>query len=78
MIQETADTVEVEHLLDDHCSTQEGGYLQSQDVPFDGWGHEFVYMVPGPNGAPYQIFSYGADGEPGGSGENADITSADR
>ena len=56
---------------------REGGYLESPNLPLDAWKHEFVYLVPGPNGAPFVIASYGADGEPGGTGENADLSSAD-
>jgi general secretion pathway protein G len=32
-----------------------------------------VYLVPGPDGLPYDLLTYGADGEPGGTGENADL-----
>ena len=52
------------------------GYLESRNLPADPWGNEYVYMVPGPDGAAYEIVSYGADGEPGGEGEAADISSA--
>ena len=51
------------------------GYLDSHAVPRDGWKREFVYSVPGPENAPYEIISYGSDGEPGGSGDAADISS---
>jgi general secretion pathway protein G len=51
------------------------GYLDSHIVPRDGWKHEFVYLVPGPDNAPYEIISYGSDGEPGGTGDAADISS---
>jgi general secretion pathway protein G len=54
----------------------DGGYLESGHVPLDPWGHDYVYLVPGPGGAAYDIISYGADGQPGGDGENADISSA--
>jgi general secretion pathway protein G len=54
----------------------EGGYLESRRVPADPWGREYVYIVPGPGGEPYEIISYGSDGEPGGEGEAADISSA--
>lgn len=49
-----------------------GPYL-SQSVPRDPWGHRYVYQSPGPNGRGYVVESYGADGKPGGTGENADI-----
>jgi general secretion pathway protein G len=42
----------------------------------DPWGNPFLYVVPGPNGQPFEIVSYGADGQPGGTGENADLSSA--
>jgi general secretion pathway protein G len=51
------------------------GYLDSRHLPLDPWGHEYVYVIPGPEGEPYEIVSYGADGEPGGQDENADISS---
>lgn len=56
---------------------REGGYLESPVLPRDPWGGEYVYLVPGSRGADCEIISYGADGEPGGEGENADISSID-
>jgi general secretion pathway protein G len=56
----------------------EGGYLESVVAPKDPWGREYVYVVPGPGGLPYEIVSYGSDGQPGGKGDAADISSADR
>lgn len=50
-----------------------GGYLESLNLPTDPWGSPYVYIVPGPSGIPYDIISYGADTEPGGTGEEADI-----
>ena len=41
--------------------------------PVDGWGHPIRIEVPGPQGHPYQLLSYGADGQPGGRGSDADI-----
>lgn len=51
-----------------------GPYLDTE-VPPDPWGNEYQYKTPGPNNLPYEIFSYGADGEKGGEGKNADIYS---
>lgn len=48
------------------------GYLDR--VPKDPWGSPYVYLCPGAHGD-YDIVSYGADGVPGGEGEDADITS---
>jgi len=45
-----------------------GGYLQS--IPPDPWGNEYVYQSDG-NG--FVLMSYGADGQEGGEGKNADI-----
>ncbi len=50
-----------------------GPYLK-KDVPLDPWGHPYVYQVPGTKGD-YAVISYGRDGQPGGSGEDADISS---
>lgn len=38
----------------------------------DPWGHEYVYLHPGLHG-PFDVLSYGADGQPGGEGANADV-----
>lgn len=48
-----------------------GGYVK--DIPTDPWGHPYQYQVPGRDGRPFEIFSLGADGQPGGSDLNADI-----
>lgn len=50
-----------------------GPYLKKA-VPLDPWGHAYQYRSPGSKGE-YDIISLGKDGQPGGSGENADITS---
>jgi general secretion pathway protein G len=49
-----------------------GPYLKKA-VPPDPWGHPFQYRLPGPKGE-FEILSLGRDGQPGGSGEDADIT----
>jgi len=46
------------------------GYLKS--LPKDPWGHQYQYLNPGEH-SDVDIFSYGADGKPGGVGYNADI-----
>ena len=48
-----------------------GPYLR-KDVPLDPWGKPYIYKVPGEKGE-FDLVSYGKDGQPGGSGENADI-----
>jgi general secretion pathway protein G len=51
-----------------------GGYLEK--LPKDPWGRPYVYLNPGVRGE-IEIFSFGADGQPGGSGFDADIGSWD-
>ena len=53
-------------------SAWSGPYLDKA-VPKDPWGRDYVYKCPGEHG-PYDLYSMGADGQPGGEGENADIT----
>jgi general secretion pathway protein G len=55
---------------------REGGYLEGS-VPNDPWGNPFYYTSPGPDGRDYEIISYGNDGQPGGTGRDADISSTD-
>jgi general secretion pathway protein G len=50
-----------------------GPYLK-KGVPADPWGHAYQYRAPGSKGE-YEILSLGKDGQPGGSGEGADISS---
>jgi len=54
---------------------REGGYLKPARIPKDPWEKEYHYYSPGNEGREYEIISYGADGEPGGEGKNADIES---
>jgi general secretion pathway protein G len=49
----------------------DGPYLK-QGLPKDPWGNDYVYKKPGEHGE-FDLISYGADGQPGGSGEDADI-----
>jgi general secretion pathway protein G len=51
----------------------DGPYLP-KDLPLDPWGHPFEYRSPGEHGE-YDILSLGADGSPGGDGEDTDIVS---
>ncbi len=51
------------------------GYLEGRVLPRDPWNHPYIYLAPGRDGAPFEIISYGLDGEPGGEGDNADISS---
>jgi general secretion pathway protein G len=46
-----------------------------RDIPNDPWGRAYLYKYPGTHGEEPDIISYGADGQPGGEGINADIAS---
>lgn len=54
----------------------EGPYLSKSQVPPDPWSRPYRYKSPGDHGD-YDLFSYGLDGQPGGTGENVDVTSWD-
>jgi len=49
-----------------------GPYAKEADLQ-DAWGNEYTYAVPG-QGKPFDLTSLGADGRPGGEGENKDVT----
>ena len=49
-----------------------GGYL-TKKVGKDPWGNEYQYVYPGTHGSEYDLFSLGADNQPGGEGTSADI-----
>ena len=51
-----------------------GPYLP-KDVPLDPWGRPYEYKYPGEHGDDPDVISLGADGQPGGDGNNADIVS---
>jgi general secretion pathway protein G len=52
-----------------------GGYIEK--LPRDPWGNPYQYLSPGVRGE-VDVFSFGADGQPGGSGNDADIGSWDQ
>jgi general secretion pathway protein G len=54
------------------ASTKWTGPYLSKGVPLDPWGHSYVYRAPGSK-SEYDLLSYGKDGQPGGTGEAADI-----
>ena len=51
---------------------RDGGYMKK--IPSDPWGGNYIFLSPGINGD-YDLLSYGADGEPGGEGKDADVKS---
>jgi general secretion pathway protein G len=52
-----------------------GPYI-AKAMPKDPWGHDYVLKIPGPNGLPFEIISLGPGGVEGGTGANANISSA--
>ena len=51
-----------------------GPYIEKQ-IENDPWGNAYTYTVPGPDGLPFGVVSYGADGSEGGEGDDADVSS---
>lgn len=44
-----------------------GPYIKNvEKIPNDPWDHPYIYKIPGDNGRPYDILSYGDDGQQGG------------
>jgi general secretion pathway protein G len=54
-----------------------GPYLKGGVVPTDPWGKPYLYRSPGQHGT-YDLSSYGADGQEGGTGAAADVTNWSR
>lgn len=55
------------------AATKWAGPYLTKAVPQDPWGKAYVYRVPGAKGD-YDLLSYGKDGQPGGSGDAADVS----
>ncbi len=55
-----------------NASKWQGPYLEKA-VPTDPWDHPYIYRIPGEK-SEFDLLSLGADGRPGGSDENADIS----
>ena len=56
---------------------QPGGYLETTDIPKDGWNNDFIFELYPESGKPFVIRSLGADGQEGGEGYDADLYSTD-
>ena len=56
----------------DNAAGWNGPYLKKA-VPLDPWQRPFVYVLNAPSGD-FSIVSYGKDGKPGGTGDNADLS----
>ena len=62
----------LEELINDGGTAGWNGPYVKQSSLKDPWGREYVYQYPGDHGD-FDIYSYGADGQPGGEDKNADI-----
>lgn len=62
----------LDDLLESDHPNWQGPYFP-EDVPPDPWGNPYVYRMPGDDGQPYALLSYGADGKAGGEENDADI-----
>jgi general secretion pathway protein G len=49
-------------------------YVDNADQLSDPWGRRYLLVIPGQKNVDFDVVSLGADGQPGGDGENADIT----
>ena len=49
-----------------------GGYVKG-GYPKDSWDNDLQYVMPGTNGRTFDLYSFGADGQSGGEGTDADI-----
>ena len=50
----------------------QGGYVKG-GYPKDSWDNDIQYIIPGAEGRPFDLYSFGADGKDGGEGTDADI-----
>ncbi|QOJ00719.1 MAG: type II secretion system major pseudopilin GspG [Phycisphaeraceae bacterium] len=50
-----------------------GPYIENREALTDPWGRRFELVIPGRKNVDFDIISYGADGQPGGTDENADV-----
>lgn len=58
----------------ENASGWQGPYTD-KEIDNDPWGHPYLYRFPGEHGDEPDLICYGADGQPGGDGINADIVS---
>ena len=56
-------------------NNEKRSFLDSKSVPLDPWNKPYVYTLESPRA--FKVVCYGADGQPGGSGYDADISSED-
>lgn len=59
--------------VEDSAWSGKGPYVDNAQQLIDPWGNQYQLRIPGEKNVDFDIVSYGADGQPGGEGENADI-----
>jgi general secretion pathway protein G len=62
-------------VLTDGQAVPTASYYLSPGQLRDPWERPYMFIAPGPGGHPFEVMSYGADGQPGGEGENRDVSS---
>lgn len=62
---------------DDLADEWAGKYLKKNSHLQDAWGKDYIYVVPGSNGDPFELISYGADFAEGGEKFDADLANTD-
>jgi general secretion pathway protein G len=62
---------------DDVADYPPDGYIETTELPKDAWGNDFIYELYPESGKPFVIKSFGADGQEGGEGYDADLLSTD-
>lgn len=62
-------------VLTDGTSKPTDAWYLGKDQLMDPWRRPFVFVSPGPDGHPYEVLSLGGDGQPGGEGEDQDVSS---
>ena len=58
---------------DESIAGWNGPYFKKALLPDDPWGNSYIYSLPGEHGA-FDLLSLGADNQPGGEGDDKDIT----
>jgi general secretion pathway protein G len=53
----------------------QGPYVRDAKGLIDPWGRPYLYRSPGASGTPFEVYTLGRDGQPGGTGEDADASS---
>lgn len=62
--------------MNDSDGNWNGPYIQKQSQLQDPWGNDYLYEL-GSDGDSFRVYSLGADGAEGGTGEDADVSSVD-